>query len=51
MYVVQSFGGSNFYTDSLKEAEDAYFEACQSGDFVQLLEGMPGNFTTVRQNW
>lgn len=51
MYVVQSFQGSNFYTDSLKEAEDVYFEKCQSCKFVELLSGEPGHYKTIRQSW
>jgi hypothetical protein len=51
MYVVQSFGGNNFYTDSLEEAEEVYFEACQHSSFVQILAGAPGHFETMRQSW
>ncbi len=51
MYAVQSFGGNNFYTDSLEEAEKVYFEACQNSEFVELLSGEPGHFDIVRQSW
>ena len=52
MYLVQSFdGSSNFYSDSLKEAEDVYFDKCNSSQFVQLLYGEPGHYETVRQSW
>lgn len=50
MYVVQSFdGGNNFYTDSLKDAEEVYLEKCQNSGFVQLLIGEPGHYKTVQQ--
>lgn len=51
MYVVQPFWGSIFYADSLKEAEDVYFEVCQSCEFVELLAGEPGHFKTIRQSF
>lgn len=51
LYAVQSFEGNNFYTDCLKEAEEAYFEACQYSKFVQLLAGESGHFETLRQSW
>lgn len=51
MFVVQSLDGNNFYTDNLKEAEEVYFEACQQSEFVELLEGEPGHFKTIRQSW
>lgn len=51
MYVVQVFQGNNFYTDSLEEAKNIYFEACQSCEFVELLEGEPGHYKTIMQSW
>lgn len=50
-YIVQAFGSSSFYTNKLEEAEEIYFESCQSTEFVQLLEVSQRHVKTLRQSW
>lgn len=52
MYAVQCFNGSNtYYTDTLEEAEKAYFDMCNGSEFVQILSGQPGAWEVVRTSF
>lgn len=52
MYVVVSSPkGSTFYTDNITEAEEVYFLKCEQYSFVEILQGEPEHYETIRQNW
>lgn len=56
MYIVLR-GCNDFCTDSLKEAEDVFFETCNATEFVELVEVFEGQsghlkgYISLRRSW
>lgn len=47
MYVVQVFGGSNYYTDDFEDALRVYHIAHENSEEVEILKGEPGYYKVI----